>query len=83
MLRASELDLAMKVGTEVTIVLDSIGDGIEDNGVSSFSFPLTILMFVDVSSRKVGGVTGICSVTLHLLGLEVLLLDAGGSHLVE
>ena len=83
------LDLAMKVGTELTTVLASIGDVtgdvIKDKGDGDFSFLLTILMFVAVSSRKVGEATGICSGTLDLigtsLGMEVLLWNGRGSCL--
>ena len=85
------LDLAMKVGTELITVLasigDDIGDVIKDMGVGDFSFLLTILLFVAVSSRRVGEATGICSGTLDLigtsLGLEVLLRDGRGSCLAE
>ena len=77
-----EPDLAIKVGTELTIVLASIGDVsgdfIKDHGVSCFSFPLTILVFVDVSSRKVGEATDGTAYLLDMetsLGLEVLSQD--------
>ena len=68
MLREDILDLAMKVGTELTIILACIGDvtggGDDVKGVGGVSFLLTILMFVAVSRRKVREATCTNSVSL-------------------
>ena len=86
------LELALKVGTELIIVLasngDVRGDVINDTGRVCCSIPLTILVCLDVLGWKVGDATGIFNGTLYLLEMEtslghgVLPMDGRGSLLV-
>ena len=71
------LDLALKVGTELIIVLasngDVSGDVINDTGRVRGSIPLTILECLDVSGWKVGDATGSRNGMLYLLEMETSL----------
>ena len=82
------VELALKVGTELIIVLasngDVSGDVINDTGRVCFSIPLTILLWLNVLGWKVGDATGSCNGMLYLLEMEtsfgrgVLPLDGRG-----
>ena len=71
------LELALKVGTELIIVLasngDVIGDVINDTGHFCCSIPLTILLCLDVLGWKVGDATGSRKGMLYLLEMETSL----------
>ena len=74
---SSMLDLALYMGTELTIVLtdsgDVSGEVINANGVVSFLFPLTILLSQAVFCRGGGQVTGRAEVPVRLLEMETSL----------
>ena len=65
------LELALKFGTELIIVLASNGDVrgevINDTGRVCCSIPLTILLCLDVLGWKVGDATVSCNWMLYLL----------------
>ena len=69
---SSVLDLALNIGTELTIVLasnaDVSGDVNKVIGVVS-----AMLIFVCVTSVMVGEATGPCSVALYLLEIQTSL----------